>query len=145
MRWVYSVGTEKPQPVIPEQLAHRKSGFFASLFSSFNAPPRAPSPLPTPRMDDSDLLSIKESEVVLSIFTAEVDVHLTKKVVSELLRSTKKNPPNKLKYELIYVIPVFYPSYRDGLTMNRLGKTNTMLARKVTKINLKLRGAYFKG
>lgn len=41
--------------------------------------------------------------MTLSVFSAEVDVKLNMKMASELHRSTKKNPPSKLKYELIYV------------------------------------------
>ena len=41
--------------------------------------------------------------VTLIVFTAEVDVKVDKKLSTELLRSTKKNPPARLKYDLIYV------------------------------------------
>ena len=43
------------------------------------------------------------SHVTLSIFRGEVDVTLTQKLIAELHRSTKKNPPTKMVLELIYV------------------------------------------
>jgi hypothetical protein len=48
-------------------------------------------------------LEANSSNVVLTIFAANVDVRLDKKMTTELLRSTKKNPPSRLRYELIYV------------------------------------------
>ena len=50
-----------------------------------------------------NLLEAPLSSVVLTIFAANVDVRLDKKMTAELLRSTKKNPPSRLRYELIYV------------------------------------------
>jgi hypothetical protein len=41
--------------------------------------------------------------VTLTVFTAEVDVKVDEKLSAELRRSTKKNPPSRLKYSLIYV------------------------------------------
>jgi hypothetical protein len=51
----------------------------------------------------ADMLTVGETSVALSIFSADVNVVLEKKMAAELFRSTKKNPPGKLKYELIYV------------------------------------------
>lgn len=103
MNWVYTVGSEKPQPVVIEQIKQKTGGFFSSLFSGLGTPQRSPTPIITPAADEADLVKINESNVVLSIFTAEVDVQLTKKMSAELHRSTKKNPPSKVKYQLIYV------------------------------------------
>jgi hypothetical protein len=50
-----------------------------------------------------NLLEANSSNVVLTIFAANVDVRLDKKMTAELLRSTKKKPPSRLRYELIYV------------------------------------------
>ena len=50
-----------------------------------------------------DPRTIIESNVVLSIYTADVLVKLDAKMIAELNRSTKKNPPTRMKYELIYV------------------------------------------
>jgi Protein of unknown function (DUF3684) len=49
------------------------------------------------------MLEVNETSVSLAIFGADVDVKLDKKMRNELLRSTKKNPPAKLRFELIYV------------------------------------------
>ena len=110
MQWVYMAGSEKPQPKRepPKPASGGGSGgFFSSLFSSFTSssqPTRTVTPMqappPVPKIDPK---MIVESSVVLSIFTAEVVVKLDKKMISELNRSTKKNPPIRMKYELIYV------------------------------------------
>ena len=50
-----------------------------------------------------DPMVVNETNITLSIFSADVNVRLDKKMATELHRSTKKNPPSKLKYELIYV------------------------------------------
>lgn len=105
MKWVYSVGTEKPKPVPVVEQAKLKTGFFSSLFGfGGGTPQRVPSPLPPqPIIDEAEYLKVDQSSVVLRIFMAEVDVKLTQKISAELHRSTKKNPPRALKYELIYV------------------------------------------
>jgi hypothetical protein len=46
----------------------------------------------------------------LSIFSATVQVNLDKKMSAELVRSTKKNPPSKMKFELIYVRMLLIPN-----------------------------------
>ncbi|KAI0781217.1 hypothetical protein BD413DRAFT_667167 [Trametes elegans] len=109
MQWVYMAGTEKPQPKkgpLEPAAGGSGGGFFSSLFSSLtgsNAPTRAvtpaPSPTPVPKVDPK---TIVESNVVLSIFAADIMVKLDQKMIAELNRSTKKNPPTRMKYELIY-------------------------------------------
>ena len=108
MQWVYMAGTEKPPPKkeLPKP-SGGGGGFFSSLFSSITGsgvPSRnaTPSPAPPPVLK-VDPETIVESNVVLSIFTADVLVKLDAKMISELNRSTKKNPPTRMKYELIYV------------------------------------------
>ncbi|KAK0461397.1 uncharacterized protein EV420DRAFT_1669612 [Desarmillaria tabescens] len=98
MQWVYTSSSDKPsatKSVKPQ--AH--GGFFSSLFTNFvgsvPAPPEEPKKVIDPRQ-------IRVTSVALSIFSADVDVRLDKKLSAELHRSTKKNPPSKLKYELIY-------------------------------------------
>ncbi len=105
---MYMAGTEKPQPKkeLPKS-ATAGGGFFSSLFSSFTgsgAPTRAvtPAPASSPR-PQIDPRTIIESNVVLSIFAADIVVKLDQKMIAELNRSTKKNPPTRMKYELIYV------------------------------------------
>ena len=120
MNWVYSTGTERPKQVpVVEQIKH-KTGFFSSLFGlgGGNTPQRATSPLPPqPAINETEYLEVGQSSVVLTIFTAEVDVKLNKKISTELHRSTKKNPPRALKYELIYVCN---PPYRFPTVLIRL-------------------------
>ncbi|RPD65851.1 hypothetical protein L226DRAFT_529987 [Lentinus tigrinus ALCF2SS1-7] len=108
MQWVYMAGTEKPQlKKEPPKPAAGGGGFFSSLFSSLTgsagAPSRthtpAPAPSPVPQVDPKTIIA---SNVVLSIFAADVSVKLDKKMIAELNRSTKKNPPTRMKYELIY-------------------------------------------
>ncbi|KAK0225787.1 hypothetical protein IW262DRAFT_1357858 [Armillaria fumosa] len=98
MQWVYTSSSDKPstaRSVKPQ--VH--SGFFSSLFTNFVGsvppPPEEPKKVIDPRQ-------IRATSVALSIFSADVDVRLDKKLSAELHRSTKKNPPSKLKYELIY-------------------------------------------
>ncbi|CDO69004.1 hypothetical protein BN946_scf184834.g11 [Trametes cinnabarina] len=108
MQWVYMAGTEKPQPKKepPKPAAGSGGGFFSSLLSSFtgsNSPARAITPTPPPNPGPQiDPRTVVESNVVLSIFSADVVVRLDQKMISELNRSTKKNPPTRMKYELIY-------------------------------------------
>ena len=64
-----------------------------------------------------DPKTIVESNVVLSIFAADISVRLDKKMVAELNRSTKKNPPTRMKYELIYVRDYGTNSCRLHLTV----------------------------
>ena len=58
----------------------------------------------TSPQDSPPVMGIGEADISLSIFSATVKVKLMKKMVDELERSTKKKPPPKLKFELIYVI-----------------------------------------
>jgi len=106
MNWVYSTGTEKPKQVPLIEQIKPKTGFFSSLFGlgGNSTPQRAPSPLPPqPAIKEAEYLKVGQSNVVLTIFTAEVDIKLSQKISAELHRSTKKNTPRSLKYELIYV------------------------------------------
>ncbi|KAH9177932.1 hypothetical protein EDB89DRAFT_2111997 [Lactarius sanguifluus] len=106
-RSVYTVGPEK-------HLAHRTDtlkavsrkggGFFSSLFSGKSSSPRrSPTPTPAAPEEPINLLGAPSSSVVLTIFTANVDVRLDKNMTAELLRATKKNPPSRLRYELTYM------------------------------------------
>lgn len=104
MHAVYAVGTER-RPLL-EVLEPRRTrgGFFSSLVSAFTSQstpqPETPALPPQPPKDPTEL---HEMSVTLTVFTAEADVKVDKKVSAELLRSTKKNPPARLKYDLIYV------------------------------------------
>lgn len=115
MRWVYSVGSEKPAPVTSKP-AKSQGGFFSSLFGlGSSTPQRAITPQPIAPVPEVDFTEVNESSVRLSIFAANVDVRLDKKMTAELLRSTKKNPPSKVKFELIYVsLSPSHPSRQDS-------------------------------
>ncbi|KAF7362040.1 hypothetical protein MVEN_00549400 [Mycena venus] len=103
MRWVYSSGTEKPKPPVLKQEKAAPSSFFSlKSWLGSNTPQRVTTPLPPEPEEVVDPLTVNETSVSLSIFSAEADVRLDKKVAAELHRSTKKNPPNKVKYQLIY-------------------------------------------
>ncbi|KAG7446407.1 uncharacterized protein BT62DRAFT_986911 [Guyanagaster necrorhizus] len=98
MQWVYTSSSDKPsaaKPVKPQA----NGGFFSSLFT--NLVGSVPPP-PEERKEVIDPRQIRVTSVSLSIYSADVDVRLDKKLSAELHRSTKKNPPSKLKYELIY-------------------------------------------
>ena len=111
VRWVYTVGSEKPSAPSKadtlKTISHQTSGFFSSLFAGFGSstPRRTPTPaLVVPEESIKiNLLEAHSSSVVLTIFAANVNVRLNKKMIAELQRSTKKNPPSRLRYELIYV------------------------------------------
>lgn len=110
VRWVYSVGTDKPSPAAPKAVKSA-TGFFSSLFSGFGGsttPARTPTPNPIPLPDPVNLLEITKSGVILSIFSANIEVKLDKKLGAELFRSTKKQMPSKMRYELIYVSCVVF-------------------------------------
>lgn len=103
MHAVYDLGTEKPL-VLPvgEPRKVSQGGFFSSLLSTFTShQPVLPKPLPQPQVN-KDPTGVYTSSVTLTMFNADVDVKLDKKLQSELHRSTKKNPPNHLNYSLIY-------------------------------------------
>ena len=112
-RCVYDAGSSKPQilsqamKALKPATAAVSSGFFSSLFSSFASPsqPSTPQPMskPLPEEKRKDPMEFVKSSVVLHVFSAEVDVRLDKKMIAELQRSTKKNPPTRLRYDLIYV------------------------------------------
>jgi hypothetical protein len=110
VRWVYTVGPEKPSATDKadalKTVTDQASEFFSSLFAGFGAsstPRRTPMPVPVGLKESTNLLEAKSSNVVLTIFAANVDVRVAKKMTAELLRSTLKKPPSRLRYELIYV------------------------------------------
>ncbi|KAF8581823.1 hypothetical protein K439DRAFT_1513339 [Ramaria rubella] len=114
LRLVYTGGSEKklpPRPLSEHRLskAPTNTGFFSSLLSSLSGSvgstpiiARTPPPPSPPAAVILDPMAPIMSHVVLSVFGGEVDVTLSTKMTSELHRSTKKNPPKKLRLELIY-------------------------------------------
>jgi len=109
MKWVYTSGTEKkPPPLAPKPVkaSGLGGGFFSNLFSRAAATVSTPPPVTpaTPTLEDiRDPLTINETGVALKIYSTSISVRLDKKVSSEIQRATKKNPPTRMKYELIYV------------------------------------------
>jgi len=148
MNWVYSTGTEKPKQVPAIEQIKPKTGFFSSLFGlgGISTPQRAPSPLPPqPAINEVEYLKVGQSSVVLTIFTAEVDVKLSQKISAELHRSTKKNPPRALKYELIYVGHSFsHPEVKDADVRFRQERMSTMQARKRMTLSQRQRAVFSK-
>ncbi|KAH8828511.1 hypothetical protein DL96DRAFT_1603553 [Flagelloscypha sp. PMI_526] len=111
MRAVYTSGTEKPPPpssaeVVTKQAA---SGLFKlgrSLFGGWGSSPATSSiSLPvTPEVQpaEPDPTTVHETSVLLSMYSVDIAVTLGKKLAGELQRSTKKEAPHRMKYELIY-------------------------------------------
>ena len=152
MKWIYSSGTEKKRPP-PKMEPNPKAGgssFFSSLFSSLSGvstPHRVSTPTPLPIVRKVDQRAINETSVSLSIYSASVQVRLTKQLSSEIHRSTKKNPPARTKFELIYVSfsTAKTYSYEENLLYRRQLKMNMMQAWKKTPNNLKPQEASSRG
>lgn len=144
MKWVYSAGTEKPKPITVAEQTKPKAGFFSTLFGfGGSTPQRSPSPLPPPVVNETEYLKVDQSSVSLTIFTAEVDVKLNQKISTELHRSTKKNPPRVLKYDLIYVSrPSPTQVIRDIDLPSRRERTSMTQAKKRMTLNQKQREAF---
>jgi hypothetical protein len=109
VRWVYTVGPERPSAMpginVVKTATDQAYDFFSSLFAGFggtSTPRRTPTRPVLPK-ESIDLMEVHSSNLVLTIFAAYVDVQLDEKRAAELRRSTKKNPPGRLSYELIYV------------------------------------------
>ncbi len=126
---------------LPLDLLSRRftAGFSSSLFTnlvgSVPPPPEEPKTVIDPRQ-------IRVTSVAMSIFSADVDVRLDKKLSAELHRSTKKNPPSKLKYELIYVSTYKIIFCIETDCHVRLERMNTMLASNRTQ---RMRNSIFQG
>lgn len=122
MHAVYAVGTEKRLLLNILEPRKPKGGFFSSLVSAFTSQTMPQPETPAlPQQPPKDPTELHGMNVTLTVFTAEVDVKVDKKLSAELLRSTKKNPPARLKYDLIYVgilmpsafMMAHYFSYQD--------------------------------
>lgn len=147
MKLVYTSGTEKPPVPTALKPIQKTTGFFSSLLQSFaaSAPPTPqPPPVALPA-DPSTKLQLVDTSISLSIFSADVDVRLPKKVGDELLRATKKKPPSKVKYQLIYVslnLRLFYPPASEEVS--RLERMPLMRVRSRTNSKSSLQGVSFK-
>jgi hypothetical protein len=107
--WVYNVGSEKPSATSRtdtlETATHQTNGFFSPQSDGLETLTPEVTPPMVPK-ESTNLLEAHSSNIALTIFTANVDVRVDKKMTEELLRSTKKNPPSRLRCELIYVSPM---------------------------------------
>jgi hypothetical protein len=106
----YKVGSLKPSVTsktdILKSSSHEADGFFSPLSDGIEVSPTpegTPTQAPVAHKESIHRLKDNSSNVVLTIFAANVDVKLSEKMAGELLRATKKNPPGRLRYELIYV------------------------------------------
>lgn len=107
---MYSLGSEKKRVKLPDIAKVAKpsiQGLFSSIFGGFSGsstPQQTTTPLPAPEPEpEVDLLTFNDSSVALTVYSAEVTTKLDKKFSAALHRSTKKEPPSRLRYELIYV------------------------------------------
>ncbi|KAI0077558.1 hypothetical protein K474DRAFT_1750473 [Panus rudis PR-1116 ss-1] len=118
MRGVYATNTTKQRRKSIEKTITKpstSSGFFSSLFSSLAG--QARSPTPQPQIDTAEaqrleiakreeehkkLSQMTERNVALAVFSIDIDVSLDDRMRKELLRATKKSPPNKTRLELIF-------------------------------------------
>ena len=102
VRWVYNAGSEKQKPSTTSRTdtlktaTHQTSEFFSPQFE----------PAPMVPKEPINLFEATSSNFALTIFAANVEVRLDDKMTGELLRSTLKKPPSRLRYELIYVSTV---------------------------------------
>lgn len=136
MHGVYAVGTEKRSLLEVLEPHKPKGGFFSSLVSAFTsqATPQSETAAlpPQPTKDPTEL---HEMNVTLTVFTAEVDIKADKKLSAELLRATKKNPPARLEYDLIYVSALMCAGLHEGLSsfLQRPGNTSTIRVLQMTR------------
>jgi hypothetical protein len=104
VRWVYNVGPDKPSTTSRtdtlETATHQSSGFFSPQSDRFEA---SSTPAPMVPKEPINLFEATSLNIVLTVFAANVDVQVDDKMTGELLRSTLKKPPSRLRYELIFV------------------------------------------
>lgn len=104
VRWVYNVGSEMlPTTSRIDSLkttTNQTNGLFLPQFDRFEA---SSTVAPIAPKEPINLFEATSSKIVLTIFAANVDVRLDDKMTGELLRSTLKKPPSRLRYELIFV------------------------------------------
>ncbi len=116
VRWVYNVRSERPFATSRTdalKTATRQANRFISPhshgFKASSTPQRTSTSVPTVPKEPINLLEATSTDIALTIFAANVDVQLDKKMTGELLRLTLKKPPTRLRYELIYVSSIIVP------------------------------------
>ncbi|KAI5995735.1 hypothetical protein EDC04DRAFT_2910213 [Pisolithus marmoratus] len=104
MRAVYTMTAERRPVLQASEPRKPQGGFFSSLLSSFttSSTSRRPVSPPVPQLPPRAMTELHQTSVTLTVFTADVNVKVDKKLSAELLRSMKKNPPQQLRYSLIY-------------------------------------------
>jgi len=105
MNWVYISDSESRKHPLRNVVKTTTTGLFSSLsgfLTGYSTPQTHTSSLPT-STPQVDLTETSTTSIVLSVFSAEITVRLNSKLSSEIHRSTQKNPPSSMKYELIYV------------------------------------------
>ena len=107
---VYKVGSEKPSATSKTDIlyssSHKASGFFSSPSDGIEAsatPQGIPTRAPVVHKKSIHHLEVHSSNIDSAIFAANVGVRVDEKMAAEVLRATKKKPPSRLRYELIYV------------------------------------------
>jgi hypothetical protein len=138
---VYSTGMGKSRQ-IPK--IEPEAVFFSLPGLGEGIPQRSPPPPTQPVVSGAGCLKVAQFSVVLTIFTAEVDVNIDQKLSAELHRSMRKNPPRTLKYELIYVCNPATPVTGDANIPFRRGRRSMTQARKRMKLSPRQRVAFSK-
>ena len=128
---VYSTGMGKPKQtpkIEPEAVFFSLSGLGEGIPQQVSPPP------PTqPIIDEAGCLRVAQFSVVLTIFTAEVEVSLDQKLSAELHRSMRKSPPRTLKYELIYVCnPTTLVTGDSNIPFRRARRSMTQARKRMT-------------
>lgn len=105
LRWVYDVGTRKLPPSTgkiakPAPATSCSSSPVSSVASATPSLQRVPAAPPEHKKDPlEEIVSVLQ----LSIYAAQVSVRLDKRMSDELERATKKKPPARSIYQMIYV------------------------------------------
>jgi Protein of unknown function (DUF3684) len=104
VRLMYNVGSENfpttHRTDIIETEMRQTSEVFSLQSDRFEASSTSASMVPK---EPINLFEATLSSIVLTIFAADVEARLDEKMTGELLRSTLKKPPSRLRYELVYV------------------------------------------
>ncbi|MBW0477365.1 hypothetical protein O181_017080, partial [Austropuccinia psidii MF-1] len=127
LKWMFENSKPKLKSAIKNATASAvisTSSFASRMLSAFtksstSSPSSTPSstPLETPSKS-SDLLSELKASLFLRVVTANVNVSVPKAFSSELERATKKLPPKKTKYELIWTNKDEFDAGKDSNTSN---------------------------
>jgi hypothetical protein len=140
IRWAYS--SEKPSTT-SKTATHQTNNFFSPRSDRFEA---SSTPAPMVPNHPINILEATSSNVVLTIFAANVDVQLDKKMTGELTRSTLKKPPSRLRYELIFVSTTQYNVFSISvLSFSQTGKEEYDSSVKAEKEAAYATGSVFRG